>query len=107
MATNPQNTPPPAFMVQLWWPGRDPEKAFDFLFAATMAKDPEWQVQWPDDATFRPPRNGMTWEQLLDYILEQDYQVSKTYDIVTSRRRGRWQGLYRFTISPQAKEKPV
>ncbi len=105
MATNPSTTPPPAFMVQLWWPGRDPEKAFDFLFAATMAKDPEWQVQWPDDATFRPPRNGMTWEQLLDYILEQDYQVSSP-DIVTSRRRGGWQGLYRFTISPY-KGKPV
>ena len=81
--------------LRFWWPGRDPESAFDPCLAFSGLKPREWEVM--DNGKYRAPKQGATWVDVLNYIEKRDLAVTAV--LCTSSRNVRfWEGRFEIQL---------
>ena len=98
----------PHLKVRLWWDGYHPEILFTdptYQFGLEHADPRQWdmRVMTAQDSTWRRPQSYL--EDLIRYIEDHDLQVHQV-DLVTSRRRGSWEGLFELAFGVGARKRP-
>ena len=98
---------PPHLKVRLWWDGYEPERLLTdpaIYFGLEHENPHKWKmrVMTPEDGAWRSPQNRLG--VIIDYIEDHDLRVHGV-ELVTSRRRGGWEGLYELTFG--VGEKPA
>lgn len=84
------------FQLKYWWPGTDAERALDPL--ATETDDNQVEdllIMAANERHWRKPKQTLA--DIRDYIQENGLRVASP-DILTNRRKGRWQGQYKVAV---------
>jgi hypothetical protein len=98
----------PHLKVRFWWDGYDPERLLTdpAVYFGLEHKNPhQWKmrVMTPKDGAWRSPRNRLG--KIIAYIEDQDLHVHDV-TLVTSRRRGGWEGLFEVSFGIGEPERP-
>jgi hypothetical protein len=98
----------PHLKVRFWWDGYDPERLLTdpAVYFGLEHKNPhQWKmrVMTPEDSAWRSPRNRLG--KIIAYIEDQDLHVHDV-TLVTSRRRGGWEGLFEVSFGIGEPEQP-
>ena len=84
--------------LRFWWADYSPWKALTTFDLAAQAEP--FEVSRDFGRTWRPQRAGTTFADVYDWMLDHGLTVTDS-QCVSSRRMGRWEGLYVLTIGKE------